>query len=95
MLTPVKVTAHTNCLKWQRPRYEAQLAKVEAKAWGAYEMYFVPDAPAGQRGGEGCRFVDNHTIAEWEAAGRLALLGVGIITMRPPRRSRTPSQGPA
>jgi len=26
VLTPVKVTAHTNCLKWQRPRYEAQLA---------------------------------------------------------------------
>jgi predicted dehydrogenase len=25
-LTPVKVTAHTSCLKWQEPRYAAQLA---------------------------------------------------------------------
>jgi predicted dehydrogenase len=27
-LTPVKVTAHADCLKWQRPRYAAQLAEM-------------------------------------------------------------------
>jgi len=29
-LTPVKVTAHTDCLKWQRPRYAARLAEMSA-----------------------------------------------------------------
>ena len=27
-LTPVKVTAHADCLKWQRPKYAAQLAEM-------------------------------------------------------------------
>jgi predicted dehydrogenase len=29
-LIPVKVTAHTDCLKWQRPKYAAQLADMSA-----------------------------------------------------------------
>jgi len=33
----------------------APAAKVELRIGGAYEMYFVPDAPAGQRGGEGLK----------------------------------------
>jgi predicted dehydrogenase len=28
VLTPVKVTAHTSCLKWQSPKYAAQLAEL-------------------------------------------------------------------
>jgi predicted dehydrogenase len=28
VLTPVKVTAHADCLKWQRPRYTAHLAEM-------------------------------------------------------------------
>ncbi|MCU0293731.1 MAG: alpha/beta fold hydrolase [Thermoanaerobaculaceae bacterium] len=30
-------------------------ARIELRPGGAYEMYFGPDAPAGQKGGEGCR----------------------------------------
>ncbi|MBK8915145.1 MAG: redoxin domain-containing protein [Phycisphaerales bacterium] len=30
-------------------------SKVEMRIGGAYELYFAPDAPAGQRGAEGCR----------------------------------------
>jgi uncharacterized protein YndB with AHSA1/START domain len=32
-------------------------AKVELKPGGAYEMYFMPDRPEGERGGEGCTVV--------------------------------------
>jgi uncharacterized protein YndB with AHSA1/START domain len=33
----------------------APQARVEARPGGAYEMYFNPSAPAGSRGGEGCK----------------------------------------
>lgn len=32
-------------------------ARVELKPGGAYEMYFLPDKPEGERGGEGCTVV--------------------------------------
>jgi uncharacterized protein YndB with AHSA1/START domain len=31
--------------------------KIKLQPMGAYEMYFDPDSPAGQRGGEGCRIL--------------------------------------
>ncbi|MCB2209966.1 SRPBCC domain-containing protein [bacterium] len=31
--------------------------KIELEPMGAYEMYFDPESPAGQRGGEGCRIM--------------------------------------
>jgi len=33
-------------------------AKIELREGGAYEMYFIPDAPQGSRGGEGCTIVE-------------------------------------
>jgi uncharacterized protein YndB with AHSA1/START domain len=33
----------------------APACKIELRPMGAYEMYFAPELPAGQRGGEGCR----------------------------------------
>jgi uncharacterized protein YndB with AHSA1/START domain len=32
----------------------APQARIEAEAGGRYELYFMPDAPAGTRGSEGC-----------------------------------------
>ena len=31
--------------------------KIDLRPGGAYEMYFNPDAPEGDRGGEGCRIL--------------------------------------
>ena len=46
-------------------------AKIELRPGGAYEWYFVPDAPAGLRGGEGCTvlaFIPDRMIAfTWNA----------------------------
>jgi uncharacterized protein YndB with AHSA1/START domain len=46
-------------------------AKIELKVGGPYEIYFVPDAPAGERGSEGCHvlaYVPDEMIAfEWNA----------------------------
>jgi uncharacterized protein YndB with AHSA1/START domain len=33
-------------------------ARIELERGGAYEMYFMPDAPEGTRGSEGCKFVE-------------------------------------
>lgn len=46
-------------------------AKIELRPGGAYEWYFVPDAPPGLRGGEGCTvlaFIPDRMIAfTWNA----------------------------
>jgi len=36
----------------------APQAKIDLRVGGAYEMYFMPDAPEGTRGSEGCTFVE-------------------------------------
>lgn len=40
-------------------------ARIECREGGAYELYFMPEAPAGSRGSDGC------TILELEAPRRL------------------------
>jgi len=53
-------------------------AKIELAVGGAYEWYFVPDAPEGQRGAEGCTvlsFVPKHYLAfTWNAPPSIAEL---------------------
>ncbi|MEW5742294.1 MAG: DUF6265 family protein [Myxococcota bacterium] len=38
-------------------RFFAPDARIEPKSGGAFELYFAPEAPAGQRGSEGCTVV--------------------------------------
>ena len=49
----------------------APAANIELRAGGPYEIYFIPDAPAGSRGGEGCRvlsFVPERMLSiSWNA----------------------------
>lgn len=42
-------------------------ARVELREGGAYEMYFMPDAPPGSRGGDGCQ------VLGFEAPERLRI----------------------
>jgi uncharacterized protein YndB with AHSA1/START domain len=47
----------------------ANAAKIELREGGAYEMYFMPDAPEGSRGSEGCTIIeyvpDRHLAFTW------------------------------
>jgi len=53
-------------------------AKIELRVGGAYEWYFIPDAPPGDRGSDGCRvlsFVPNRMLSfSWNAPPSLAAL---------------------
>ena len=57
-------------------RWLVSSCRVEARIGGPYELYFQPDAPEGQRGGEGCRvlsFLPGRMLSfTWNAPPHLA-----------------------
>ena len=58
--------------------------KVELKLWGAYEIYFLLDAPEGERGSEGCKvlsFIPHEMLSfTWNAPPHLEARHSGIHT---------------
>jgi uncharacterized protein YndB with AHSA1/START domain len=74
-------------------------ARIELEVGGAYELYMLPDAPEGQRGGEGCRvlaFVPHEVLAfSWNAPPSIpGLRAAGartqvVLLLAPVRGGRT------
>jgi uncharacterized protein YndB with AHSA1/START domain len=63
----------------------APQAKIELHIDGPYELYFMPDAPAGSRGGEGCTLKDiqppSRLVFTWNFPPSIpALRGSGALT---------------
>ena len=59
-------------------KFFAPSSRIEMKAGGAYEMYFVPSLPPGQQGGEGNRVIDfqpeKFLLITWNAPPKFGAL---------------------